>query len=117
MKSFRILYRDAAALGGEAKWDGENAEVIAPRRLRVWYAMPEILATAGGGARGAESQRQQFHCDRRMRGEQVSACGRQSGDAASSHCLAAVLSDFVLWNDLGRFPDLPVDLPHPSQRS
>jgi hypothetical protein len=26
----RILYQDAAGLGGEVKWDGENAEVIAP---------------------------------------------------------------------------------------
>jgi hypothetical protein len=29
--SYRILYQDAAGLGGEVKWDGENAEVIAPR--------------------------------------------------------------------------------------
>jgi hypothetical protein len=31
VKSFRILYQDVAGLGGEVKWDGENAEVIAPR--------------------------------------------------------------------------------------
>jgi hypothetical protein len=31
IKSFRILYQDAAGLGGEVKWDGENAEVIAPQ--------------------------------------------------------------------------------------
>ena len=29
--SYRILYQDADGLGGEVKWDGENAEVIAPR--------------------------------------------------------------------------------------
>jgi hypothetical protein len=29
--SYRILYQDAAGLGGEVRWDGENAEVIAPR--------------------------------------------------------------------------------------
>jgi hypothetical protein len=28
----------------------------------------------------------------------------------------ALLSDFILWNDLGRYPDLPVDLPGPSRR-
>ena len=26
--SYRILYQDAAGLGGEVKWDGENAEAI-----------------------------------------------------------------------------------------
>jgi hypothetical protein len=31
IRSFRILYQDAAGLSGEVKWDGENAEVIAPR--------------------------------------------------------------------------------------
>ena len=31
IKSFRILYQDAAGLCGEVRWDGENAEVIAPR--------------------------------------------------------------------------------------
>jgi hypothetical protein len=31
--SYRILYQDAAGLGGEVKWDGENAEVIAPLSL------------------------------------------------------------------------------------
>jgi hypothetical protein len=31
VKSFRILYQDADGLGGEVTWDGENAEVIAPR--------------------------------------------------------------------------------------
>jgi hypothetical protein len=31
IKSFRILYQDAVGLGGEVRWDGENAEVIAPR--------------------------------------------------------------------------------------
>ena len=31
VKSFRILYKDADGLGGEVRWDGENAEVIAPR--------------------------------------------------------------------------------------
>jgi hypothetical protein len=30
VKSFKILYQDAYGLGGEVKWDGENAEVIAP---------------------------------------------------------------------------------------
>jgi hypothetical protein len=30
VKSFKILYQDADGLGGEVKWDGENAEVIAP---------------------------------------------------------------------------------------
>ena len=30
VKSFKILYKDADGLGGEVKWDGENAEVIAP---------------------------------------------------------------------------------------
>jgi hypothetical protein len=29
--SYRILYQDAAGPGGEVRWDGENAEVIAPR--------------------------------------------------------------------------------------
>ena len=29
--SYRVLYQDAEGLGGEVKWDGENAEVIAPR--------------------------------------------------------------------------------------
>jgi hypothetical protein len=30
--SYRILYQDAAGLGGEVTWGGENAEVIiAPR--------------------------------------------------------------------------------------
>jgi hypothetical protein len=29
--SYRILYQDAAGLGGEVAWDGENAEVITPR--------------------------------------------------------------------------------------
>jgi hypothetical protein len=29
--SFRIFYQDADGLGGEVKWDGEKAEVIAPR--------------------------------------------------------------------------------------
>jgi hypothetical protein len=29
--SYRILYQDAPGLGGEIKWDGENAELIAPR--------------------------------------------------------------------------------------
>jgi hypothetical protein len=28
---FWILYKDAEGLGGEVKWDGEKAEVIAPR--------------------------------------------------------------------------------------
>jgi len=28
--SYRILYQHADELGGEVKWDGENAEVIAP---------------------------------------------------------------------------------------
>jgi hypothetical protein len=27
--SYRILYQDAAGMGGEVKWNGENAEVIA----------------------------------------------------------------------------------------
>jgi len=27
--SYRILYQDVAGLGGEVKWDGEEAEVIA----------------------------------------------------------------------------------------
>jgi hypothetical protein len=31
IKSYRILYQDAAGLGGEVTWDGENAEVVAPR--------------------------------------------------------------------------------------
>jgi len=29
--SFRILYQNANGLGGEVKWDGENAEVIVKR--------------------------------------------------------------------------------------
>jgi hypothetical protein len=29
--SFRILYQDAEGIGGEVKWDGENAELIAAR--------------------------------------------------------------------------------------
>jgi hypothetical protein len=29
--SYRIMYQNAAGLGGEIKWDGEKAEVIAPR--------------------------------------------------------------------------------------
>jgi hypothetical protein len=28
---YRILYQDAAGLGGEVTWDGENAQVMAPR--------------------------------------------------------------------------------------
>jgi hypothetical protein len=28
--SYRILYNDAGGLGGEVKWDGETAEVMAP---------------------------------------------------------------------------------------
>ena len=28
----------------------------------------------------------------------------------------ALWTDFILWNDLGRYPDLPVDLPGPSRR-
>jgi hypothetical protein len=31
VKSFRILYQDADGLGGEVTWDGEKAEVVAPR--------------------------------------------------------------------------------------
>jgi hypothetical protein len=31
IKSYRILYQDAAGLGGEVTWDGEKAEVVAPR--------------------------------------------------------------------------------------
>ena len=31
IKSYRILYQDADGLGGEVTWDGEKAEVIAPR--------------------------------------------------------------------------------------
>jgi hypothetical protein len=31
IQSFRILYQDAAGLGGEVKWDGEDAENVAPR--------------------------------------------------------------------------------------
>jgi hypothetical protein len=31
VKSYRILYQDTTGLGGEVKWDGENAEVVAPR--------------------------------------------------------------------------------------
>jgi hypothetical protein len=29
VKSFRILYKDVDGLGGEIKWDGEKAEIIA----------------------------------------------------------------------------------------
>jgi hypothetical protein len=31
IKSYRLLYQDAAGLGGELTWDGEKAEVVAPR--------------------------------------------------------------------------------------
>jgi hypothetical protein len=31
VKSFKILHQDADGLGGEVTWDGEKAEVIAPR--------------------------------------------------------------------------------------
>jgi hypothetical protein len=31
IQSFRVLYQDAEGLGGEVKWDGENAKVIATR--------------------------------------------------------------------------------------
>jgi hypothetical protein len=31
VKSYRILYQNADGLGGEVYWDGENAELIAPR--------------------------------------------------------------------------------------
>jgi hypothetical protein len=31
IQSFRILYQDADGLGGEVTWDGENAEIVAPR--------------------------------------------------------------------------------------
>jgi hypothetical protein len=31
IKSYRLLYQDAAGLGGEVTWDGEKAEVVAPR--------------------------------------------------------------------------------------
>jgi hypothetical protein len=31
VKSYRILYQDAEGLGGEVKWDGEKAEVMALR--------------------------------------------------------------------------------------
>jgi hypothetical protein len=31
IKSFRILYQDAAGLGGEVKWDGENGEIVPAR--------------------------------------------------------------------------------------
>jgi hypothetical protein len=31
IKSYRILCQDAEGLGGGAKWDGENAEVVTPR--------------------------------------------------------------------------------------
>jgi hypothetical protein len=31
VKSYRILYQDAAGQGGEVTWDGENAEVTARR--------------------------------------------------------------------------------------
>jgi hypothetical protein len=30
VKSFRILYQDADGLGGEVRWDGENAEIVVP---------------------------------------------------------------------------------------
>lgn len=30
--------------------------------------------------------------------------------------VCAVLCDFILWNDLGRYPDLPADLPGTSHR-
>jgi hypothetical protein len=33
VKSFKILYQDPDGLGGEVKWEGENAEVIAPPLL------------------------------------------------------------------------------------
>jgi hypothetical protein len=29
IESYRILYQDAAGLGGDVMWDGETAEVIA----------------------------------------------------------------------------------------
>jgi hypothetical protein len=29
--SYRILYQDADGLGDEVTWDGENAEIVAPR--------------------------------------------------------------------------------------
>lgn len=28
--SYRILYQDADGLGGEVRWDGENAEIVVP---------------------------------------------------------------------------------------
>jgi hypothetical protein len=28
--SYRILYQDAAGLGGEVKWDGQTVEVLLP---------------------------------------------------------------------------------------
>ena len=28
--SFRILYRDSDGMGGEVKWDGQRAEILAP---------------------------------------------------------------------------------------
>jgi hypothetical protein len=28
--AYRILYQDADGLGGEVRWDGENAETIVP---------------------------------------------------------------------------------------
>ena len=31
IKSYRILYQDAAGLGGDVTWNGEKAEVVAPR--------------------------------------------------------------------------------------
>jgi hypothetical protein len=31
VKSFKILYQDADGLGGVVTWDGEKAEVVAPR--------------------------------------------------------------------------------------
>ena len=34
--SFRILYRDADGIGGEVKWDGENAETATgPHSQRI----------------------------------------------------------------------------------
>jgi len=30
IRSFRILKQDADELGGEVKWDGENAEIVTP---------------------------------------------------------------------------------------
>jgi hypothetical protein len=31
IKAYRILYQDADGIGGDIKWDGENAELIAAR--------------------------------------------------------------------------------------